>query len=411
MDKRCVTIYLNNMNILIIVNDLSVSGGTQKTTLKTSLGLQALGHKVTILTSYFNPSECYPEMTKQVNVVALSTNRSSIFLKRVFKSTNLFSIFLKILTFSFFANTLYLSCDSILLEDVVGSLSLMMTIKNKRKIVWYLNNQFPDSTVNIFKGDVIQTKFLPHNLIKRLVTFLMKLLYSISFSKIDYFATYDKLNLKRLNKIGYTNTKLILPGTDIPNVYIRRKTKDKGLNVLSIGTMAPYRRYEDVIEALKILEDRDKTLIRKLIIVGRNDSHHKYYLGLLSLVKKYGLQKKVKFYSHIGNKEIKNLYKSTSVFVFVNDENTWGLSVAEAVMYRVPTIISDNIGISEVLDDKDAYKIKTRDPLGIANSLVDIVNNPKIAHKKTVSAFKKIESRINWNKYVLEVGILLSDSK
>lgn len=394
------------MKLLIIVDDLSVSGGTQKTTLKTALGLEKLGYKVRILTSHFNPLECYPEMTKKVHVISLSSDKSKF--KNIFKSSNPIAVVLKVILFSFVINIRYLEFDSIVTEDIVGTLSLLYVPKNKQRIIWYLNNQLSNLTYTIFRNKTKTIGTKSPKFIKLLLLKFIKNHYSKAFSKVDRFVTYDMSNLQRLKKLGYKNVSLILPGTDIARYYPKRIDKTRKIRLLSIGTMAPYRRYEDIIEALRIILLSGSKIFVKLTIIGRCDSHKKYYRKLSGLIDKYGLNERVEFVSFVDNRKMESIYKDADIFVFVNNQNTWGLAVAESLMRGLPTIITDNIGISEIVTCKEVYKVKPNSPEQIANTITEIINNPQKTRNKSLVARKKMESMLSWEKFSLKLNALLN---
>ena len=395
------------MRILIVVDDLSVSGGTQKTTLKTGMGLQKFGNDVTILTSYTDPEKCYPELVGKVRLFSLFNNKSPVLIRNFIVSNRLFSVLFKALAFALFINTRFINYDLIIMEDVIGVLSLFFLLKKRRKIVWYLNNQFSSLTVGVFKKKIEVFNFNFPVWLKVFIMRFMKVVYYISFSRLDYFITYDFQNKKRIREIGFTNVKVISPGTDvISKNYFPRKNFNK-INILSIGTFASYRRYEDIINALRIIDKENGKLISKLIIVGVWDSSRKYYLFLKNILKGMNLQRKVVFIPYLDFGQLNRLYKKMNVFVFVNDENTWGLAVAEAIMHGLPVIITNNIGISEVLSERECYKVEPRNPQQIAQAILDIYRNPSKAYAKEMAAYRKIKL-LSWDRFVKRINKILT---
>jgi len=394
------------MKVLIVVDELSVSGGTQKTTLKTSLGLQKLGNDVTVLTSYVDPERCYPELNAKVKLYSLFKSKSPALIKNFVVSNGLFSVLFKTLAFALFINTKFINYDSIIIEDVVGILALFFSFKRKRKIVWYLNNQFSSLTIGVFKGNIGVFRFNFPEWLKVFIMRFMKVVYFTCFSKLDYFLTYDIQNMEKIREIGFDNVKVILPGTDITSEnYFPRKNFRK-INILSIGTFAFYRRYEDIIEALKIIDRNNDKLINRLIIVGVWDSNPKYYQFLKGILEGTDLRRKVVFISYLDRVQLDRLYKKTNVFVFVNDENTWGLAVAEAIMHGLPVIITNNIGISEILSERECYKVEPRNPQQIARAILNIYQNPSKAYAKEIAAYRKIKS-LSWDRFVKRVNSIL----
>lgn len=395
------------MKILVLVSDLCVSGGTQKTTLKTCVGLNSLGHSVQVLAACINKKECYPEIMKKVKIFSLSSDKSIKIVKNVFSSNSFFCVIIKIIVFGYLLNTKYVKYNYILTEDSVGVFSLFFLIRQRKRIVWYLNNQFSESTLNIFKSRISNSSFGVLNQFKITILSILRRVYLKSFSRIDYFVVYDKANKYKLNSIGYRNVRVILPGIDVIGCQKPIKNDQKPLNLISVGTMAPYRRYEDVISALKIVMLKKPSLVNKLTIVGRTDSNKGYYSYLYNMSTKSGLKEKIDFIFYLSTDKLEKIYKESDVFIFVNNENTWGLAVGEAIMRCLPTIMTNNIGISEILNNRMVYKVEPNSPNQIAKAILNIYKRPKIAQQKTMFGRNRLRSLLGWDRYVNNISKLL----
>lgn len=385
------------MKVLIIVDDLATSGGTQRTTIMTYLGLGKKGHNVTILSSIFNSRTCYPKLSDGIKNIHVFSNKIG-FLSKFAKSSSSLAIFVRVILLSLKSRVGNVDFDTVLVEDEISLLVLALFKKNKRKFVWYLNNQLSNKMIEMFEakktslGILIRCKYL---------------LTKKALSKIDYFATYDLFNKELLSKIGYKNIVVTSVGADIRKGITKRvvNSKRRKLKIFTMGVLFPYRRYEDILRAMKIV-DKDN-IVEKLTIVGLPDFSQDYKEYILSTTIKFGLQDKVDFTSFVTEYEKQQLFKNSDLFVFVNDANTWGLVVAEAISAGIPVLITNNIGIVDVLDNDSAYIVRPKSPKDIANVFRDMYYHPGISINKSQLAFKKISKAISWKGYVSKIENLL----
>lgn len=393
------------MNILLVVDNLFVSGGTQKTTLKTCLGMQELGHNVDILTFGKDINKCYPDIIGKVKIFSI-LNKKILFLNKIVNSKNYLCILFKAFFLGLIINLFFQDKDSIILEDEIGVLSLFFVYRRNKKVLWYLNNQFPNyiSDVLIPRNSYRKVSF--NLLFNNSVNILKGFYYRFCFSKISLFLTYDKNNKNKLKKVGIRNVKVVVPGVDfIPDLFLPRK-RIKTINALSIGVLFPYRRYEDIFEAVAIVSRYRPNLIGHISIVGRSDLCPEYFNSLKILVNKLDISEKVSFFDYLSEDELNDVYFRSNLFVFVNDENTWGLAVAEAVMHGLPVLITNNIGISEVLSERECYKVDPKKPEQIARTFLEIFDNQTEIYNREVAAYKKVRL-LTWNRFVKKIDLLL----
>jgi glycosyltransferase involved in cell wall biosynthesis len=394
------------MKILIIVDDLATTGGTQKTTLMTYWGLKRLGHNVTVLTSIFDNKTCYPGLSKGIKTISLINNERN-FLIGIAKSSSSMAIFIRVILMALLIRFNFERFDAVLVEDEITLLVPAFIRKGKQKFVWYLNNQLSGKMIKML---ATQRKTLRDFLRRPLASMFVWgkcFITKLSLSKIDYLATYDSFNKNLLAKIGYKNTVIVSVGGDVRKVVVKRSKifEKRRLKILSMGVIFPYRRYEDIIRATKMVEK--EKIVESLTIVGLPDFSLKYYKYLISLTKKLNIQDKVNFISYVTEDEKLKLFKNSDLFVFVNDANTWGLVVVEAISDSLPVVISDNIGIAEILDDRAAYIVRPKSPSLIASVLRTAYSHPDTLRIKASMAYKKVVKSVSWKNYVLRIEKLL----
>ena len=166
--------------------------------------------------------------------------------------------------------------------------------------------------------------------------------------------------------------------TVIDNIIDRsdyfKKTKFKRKKIiLSVGRMADQKNFFTLIKAFKIFQNENRNW--KLLIVG--DGFGKKLL--LNQIKSLKLDKSVKILNF--TKELKKLYCTSSLYVSSSVYESLGLTVAEALIQKLPCIaFSECDGVNKLIKhDKNGLLIKGNmyNPKRLANSMIDLAKNKK----------------------------------
>jgi len=138
-----------------------------------------------------------------------------------------------------------------------------------------------------------------------------------------------------------------------------------GIRLLSIGILAPWRRFEDAIEAVRMA--RRAGLDCRLEIIGSDRFAHGYGLFLRRLVGHYGLTDWVDLrFESVSEDELEKAFARADAAVFPNEKQAWGLAQLEAMARGMPVIVSRGAGVSEVLSNQeDSLLVEPRQPLQI----------------------------------------------
>lgn len=370
------------MKISMITDNLSVKGGYQKLVLRLSQQLEMLGYKVVIYTPTVDKYNCYPEIIKDLKII--STNKNiGIFIK----STIIVKIkkFLQYLILV----TKFLKSEIIIIHDPMSLIFLNFINTKNTKVLWMLNFQLPD---------FLQKNKKINNFFKRIFILLVKR----GLKKVDLILTYDSYN-NNLIKENLTNKSCVVyAGADIEEKIINCK-KQIGfpIKLLSVGVLFDYRRYEDIIEAMNILNQDGLECYLK--IVGEVNFSPNYLSYLKKIIKNYNLDDKVYFCGAINNKELDKLYKESDIFLFVNNAFTWGISVFEAMSYGLPIIVTNNIGAVDLLKDINCtFLIPPKSPKDIAKSIKEIKsNNEKIYNM--INLYDIVLKKVSWSSFAKRI--------
>lgn len=388
------------MKIGMVVHDMAVSGGYQKLVLRLSEQLESHGHIVTIYTAKIDRKACYPDMINKFNFVSPDNPKaSSILIRLIYGNHAQF-----VNEYQQLAKKMDRDLDALILHDEVSLFALRyFRPRSKRpEVIWMLNNQLSPHLGGIglsvkrhFRKNIAKALY---NIVRDLLSEPINLTYRRALSKVDHFAVYDTHNQKLVHQLTGRQADLVYAGADLETFKAVRFKKHKGFDVLSVGVVFPHRRYEDLIEATKKLIDQKVPI--HVTIVGRRDLDRPYSDSLLKLVHRLNLSDHVSFIDYLSDAQLLKQYASADAFAFINDAETWGIAVFEAIAAGIPTLITSNIGAADIVRNKqDGWVVAPRSPDKVADALLEIYSKPEEAKKITLRASKKIEKIVSWEAY------------
>jgi D-inositol-3-phosphate glycosyltransferase len=140
---------------------------------------------------------------------------------------------------------------------------------------------------------------------------------------------------------------------------------------LGVGILFPHRRFEDLIEAAGRLGPE---LPLHVHIVGSDQFNPGYGDGLRRLADGHGVGERLQIYSDgVSDERLRLLYAACDVLVFPNERQTWGLAPLEAIASGSPAIVSRGAGVHEVLEGRPGvWLVPPRDPAAIAAALREL---------------------------------------
>jgi glycosyltransferase involved in cell wall biosynthesis len=254
----------------------------------------------------------------------------------------------------------------------------------------------------------------PRTLLRR---YWHRLLYCYDRSKVkklDLVATLDQKGRDRFSVTYPIQAEVVRSGVD----WQKFDTPSQGHEirsrygfdvdvflVLCFGILLPHRRLEDAIAAIAQLRARGHNV--KLLVVGSPASSPDYFAGLQRLVRQLQLKAGIVFAGGLPEGELKQFYDACDVFLFANDEQTWGLAVVEAMACGKPVIVSTGAGVHEVLEDeKTALLVPPRNPEAIAARIELLMRDPALCHRLAETGRNFVRDHFSWNRYAQDMVAL-----
>lgn len=230
---------------------------------------------------------------------------------------------------------------------------------------------------------------------------------------VDGYATASRLSF-RLK----TSKPVYVLGHGIPiqkfsagqkNLKTKKLKNKNGFKILSVGRIAPSKGLETLIEAIRISNSKFQIPNLKCLIIGAPalPSDEAYLQELKDLVKKYKLEKSVKFIGPKSHYELPKYYKEADVFVNLSSTGSVDKVVLEA-MVSGALILTSNEAFQDILGKlaKD-FMFKSGDSQDLALRLQEIYNLPQNKYNEYSQQLQKIvEEKHNLDNLIDKIILL-----
>lgn len=164
-----------------------------------------------------------------------------------------------------------------------------------------------------------------------------------------------------------------------PNPPDFSKRGNPELRILAIGHWGTYKRLETLMEAFPAV--LKKVPNARLIVAGANHHTKTGYWESIREAQPAGMP--IEFRGYVPEKDIPELFSSTSILVLPYDSATGSSGPAhQACEYGVPIVCADITDLREMAADEDMAVsfYKTGDAASLAEQLIAILESPEMQH-------------------------------
>ena len=384
-----------DMKIAILEYDLSISGGGQRQVLELATYLQKKGHIVKIYCIYLDKKECFPNLINFLDIINICGKKKENNKKGIFGKIKNFISYSQFIKNSYKKLLKIMDSDFDVINVHEAMYELGYNYKKKYNVPTILMlNDAPGRNLDKNTINILFNKFfnfwinLYHkNYIKKLINIA------------DEIIVLDKRNQELVFNLFNKTSKIIRSGLDYKT--FKYKNRDGIISckkILAVGILFPHRRFEDLINAIYIL--KNKNLEIGCTIVGSDKYSPHYSIFLKNLIIDLNLSKSVKIINKISDKSLIDLYGSSDIFVFPNVNQTWGLAVFEAMSCGTPVIVSKGCGAAEVLNDNlNSLLVNPKSPIEISKKIEVLIKNKMFYLNLSKNGRLFVEKNISWEIY------------
>ncbi|MFM2484518.1 glycosyltransferase family 4 protein [Celerinatantimonas yamalensis] len=418
------------MKIALIHSHLNDRGGSQRYVLEIANNLKSLGVEVDVFCYEYNDDLCYPELTSHLNIQKIYTRKDNEikispknnFFKKYIKSFSKYKIVKKIInTFGIdYLYSLYLVNKSSkkvteLIIDNKIEYDLLFTHEEPLSVYAAIKyKKIKNTPIYWFCYDTIEKWFLEwkedhkSSILRR---FLLKNIY-FKYDKyiinkfVDKIAVLDDNMSKRYHKL-YGKNPLIRRG-GIPETILDYSKKNKFRErfnlsddmvvIFSLTRFVNYRRVHDIFDMYTKLDvDVQKKLFIYISSPITDNSYYEWCIEKYSEVfESKNVQVNLDFPKN--DDEMYDMYLSSDLFVFPNENQTWGHAPLEAMGCGVTALVSTGCGISEIIKNISSETVfEVSNTVALTNMIEDMVRSKsyEIISKKQK---EYVRNNLTWKK-------------
>jgi glycosyltransferase involved in cell wall biosynthesis len=210
---------------------------------------------------------------------------------------------------------------------------------------------------------------------------------------------------KQLEQLGVppSSVRVIYNGVELPEVNPVYQAH-KPFTIGTVARLAVEKDIGTVIKAVALLEQQGIKLQYK--IAGEGDQE----AILRNLINQHKLHRSVHLVGFL--QDLKDYYRSLDVFVLTSvRRESFGIAVAEAAAFGKPAIVSNTIGLNEVVIDKETgFLVPPNNPSAVAEKIKAFIDQPALVQKMGTKAHQRVAQRFTLPKMIdkFEKVMLLS---
>lgn len=324
------------MKVALVINELNIRGGTHKQLHRLCEFLLSKEHSVTIFTKFYDPLKCYPG-TELFKIISYDADYEKVNkmrgLKRLIHTLKLDRIMAN--DIANFANVVNIHDNG--LEFV--NFFLLLKWKKRLPIIWQINDLHPTFNVGNSKAVKFNKILLFY---KNIIRFLAKRNTAITVNVSK--------NVQRVKQYLNCDAYLFHCGVDLRNAEFKfHEMRPNKITLMSTGVFFTYRNYETFLKVQAFLQNEYKLQVDSFI-VGSTTLDETYATKIKNIIQTEKIDCNIT--GDITEDELLKIYRKADFFLFLNIDQSWGLSVFEAMNMCLPVIVSNSVGATELLENR-----------------------------------------------------------
>lgn len=194
-----------------------------------------------------------------------------------------------------------------------------------------------------------------------------------------------------------SHIEVIPNGTDIHEVEPTPLSERRKNELLYIGRLHHKKGFEILLPAFKLVVEKRPDA--RLLLAGPDDGMLDY---INTFVQENKLEEKVKVLGTVTGNAKKELFQKSGIFVLPTYSEGFSLAVLEALMYGLPAVVSDQTGLSPLLENYGAARVTDLSPEAYASGLLDVLNDNAVYESLATNGHRLLEEKLDKNKVCTE---------
>lgn len=394
------------MNIAILVWELNIKGGTQRQALELAFSLQNQGHTVDVYCYTYNKGKSYQDLCEKLSIFAVTeSDKKGTFSNKQTSKSAAHKLLYRFKVYAVLLRNIFTVGKPInQLADLVIS---------KHPLSYY-------DVINIHDYEVYKAaRVLKHNNIVWMMNdlqrakndsepslsilgILNKIMIKLELKNIKKIVVLDERNKALCEKHYGRDAYVVRSGIDLEmftGISTERMFTKEKYSIFASSIFFPHRRFEDLVDAIEILVKKWRTNIY-LTINGLNDRSYDYYLFIRDRIVEKNLSSYITIINGLSETELVKKYIESDIFVFPNNNQTWGLVVFEAMLAGCACVVSKGSGAHEVLINKEnSFLVDPKSPEKVAEAIAFLIENPAEMERISKNGVEFVKNNLSWDTY------------
>lgn len=167
------------------------------------------------------------------------------------------------------------------------------------------------------------------------------------------------------------------------------------------GRMSPGKGQEEFLKAAKLLKDEIKDNIIFVIAGAASFGEDEYERKIRGLTAELGINEDVIFTGY--RNDMPRILSMLDIFVFPSHEESFGITLTEAMALGLPSAASKKAGVLDLITDNETgLLVPPKNPSELAEAIKKLIENPRLRKQLGKAARKKAEEIFN-AKYELDI--------
>lgn len=226
-----------------------------------------------------------------------------------------------------------------------------------------------------------------------------KKIFQYNLKKADLVMSTSRIMKTEVNKYTVKDVLVTPFGVDTTE-FSNKQNPDKKPGVVYVGTIKPIEEKYGIIhiiEAAKLITEKDKTNTYKFLLIGpgHDPEHYK------KIIDEKGLNDVIELTGRIPFSEISNYHNLLDIFlnVSIDDSESFGVAAVEAMACEKPVIVTDVGGLMEVVNNGEfGIVVPKKDPQAIANAIEQLVADKSAAQQLGKKARQHVLKHYDWQQ-------------
>jgi glycosyltransferase involved in cell wall biosynthesis len=195
-------------------------------------------------------------------------------------------------------------------------------------------------------------------------------------------------------------------GTTMPALDIDVRPWNSPLRLLALSRIAPKKRHDLILGALRVL--RDRGIPAELDVVGTGPNE--LVANLHSLATTLGIGEQVRFHNQKSGAEKEAFYRNADLYLLPSDDENFGISLAESLAHGLPAIASTGVASAMVMDESAGRVLDLPTEESIADAIVELRSGDRAAMSQGARAcaeanFSWRTAADSWTRALHELGV------